>query len=227
MIDLQVTKQEEAILLGNFLGDGHIQKRGNSYRTKIQHGLKQQDYVYWKFNKLKRLCFDSTFPKEKKTNQDIMYLFFFLKSGDYLKNYHKLFYKEYVWNPSNKERSLHNVKEKIRYKKTITTELIDFLPKDPLLLAVWFMDDGHLRTDSFSGKLGTYAFSKEEHHLLQDYIDSAFNIKTNIVLASRLKNQYYLSIPKKKGNFSSFVDLIKPTIQEIPCMHYKIDDSKK
>lgn len=223
-IEVKLTKEEEAILLGNLLGDGHIQKRNNSYRTKIQHCIKQEDYVRWKYIKLKRLCFDYTFPK--KTKQNSINYYFFLKSGLYLKKYHDLFYQEYSWKSSNKEELTKNNKVKIRYKKTITKELIDFLPKDPLILAVWFMDDGHCRTDSFSGKLGTYAFSKDEQLILQDYLYSMFNIKTNIVLASRLKNQYYLSISGKNKNFENFVDLIKPFIDEVPSMSYKIKNPK-
>lgn len=225
-IEVKLTKDEEAILLGNLLGDGHIQKRNTSYRTKIQHCIKQEDYVWWKYKKLKRLCFDYTYPKKTKTKQNSINYYFFLKSGFYLKKYHDLFYQEYSWKPLNKEELTKKNKVKIRYKKTITKELIDFLPKDPLILAVWFMDDGHCRTDSFSGKLGTYAFSKDEQLLLQDYIYSMFNIKTNIVLASRLKSQYYLSISGKNKNFENFVDLIKPFVDEVPSMSYKIKNPK-
>lgn len=221
-----LTQLEEAIFLGTLLGDGHIQKRKNSYRTKIQHCLKQADYVYWKYNQFKRLSHDHTYPKQLKTKDGSGSYYFFLKSGLYLKKYHDLFYKSYIWQSLNNFEP-KSLKAKVRYKKTISEELIQFLPDNRLLLAVWFMDDGHIRTNAFSGKLGTYAFSKQEHFLLQDYVFSTFGIKTNIVLASRLKSQYYLTIPGKNKNFERFVDLIKPVVEEIPSMQYKIRNPKK
>lgn len=228
---INLSSQEEAILLGTLLGDGHIRKRKTSYQTKIQHCLKQEDYVWWKYEKLKSCCFDHTRPTQILTKQNGIHFTFYLKSGFYLKKYHDLFYQPYVWQSLSQEELANSClatkdekkkKPKIRYKKTITKALIDFLPKNPLILAVWFMDDGHCRTNAFSGKLGTYAFSKDEQMLLQHYIFSTFDIKTNIVLASRLKNQYYLSIPAKKKNFEKFVALIKSTVSEIPSMEYKI-----
>jgi len=226
MINLTLTKSEQAVLLGTLLGDGHLQKRNNSYRLKIQHCFKNKDYVWWKYNALKRLCHENTLPKLVKS-QTNDYYYFFLKSGSYLEIYHHLFYKPYLWQPSSSDK---NVKEndrqpKIRYRKSITQELIRFLPCDPLILAVWFMDDGHCRTDSFSGKLGTYAFLKEEQWLLQEYI-SKFTIKTNIVLQNRIKKQYYLTITGRNKNFDRFVDIIKPFVQEIPSMIYKIRNLK-
>jgi hypothetical protein len=228
-----LSSDEEAIFLGNLLGDGHIRKRNTSYQTKIQHCLKQEDYVWWKYEKLKSCCFDNTRPTKIITKQKTIHFTFCLKSGLYLKKYHDLFYQPYVWEPLSQKgwddsclcfdlKDKETTKPKIRYKKTITNALIDFLPKNPLILAVWFMDDGHCRTNAFSGKLGTYAFSKDEQMLLQHYIFTTFHIKTTLVLASRLKNQYYLSIPAKNKNFEKFVELIKSTVNEIPSMKYKI-----
>lgn len=70
MTEILLTKMEEAILLGTLLGDGNIQKRGNSYRSKIQHCEKNKDYVFWKYYRLKRLCSSSMKPKffQTKTN---------------------------------------------------------------------------------------------------------------------------------------------------------------
>jgi hypothetical protein len=84
------------------------------------------------------------------------------------------------------------------------------------------MDDGSQRSDCFAGRLATQSFSKEEHFLLQDYLLSSFNIKTNIVLHKAIDKSYYLSITAKHNNFSNFIDLITPFVKQVPCMHYKI-----
>lgn len=215
--NLFFNKTEEAIWFGHLLGDGHIQKRGQSYRTKIEHCYAQLDYVKWKYDKLKKFALNS--PKSIISKHDFKSSFFYLKSGAYLKKYHDLFYQPYIW---KSKKEIITTKEKIRYRKTVTEKLIQHLPNDPLLLAVWFMDDGSRRSDCFAGRLATQSFSKEEQHLLQDYLLSSFSIKTNIVLHKAITKSYYLSIPGKNKNFSNFIDLIKPFVEEVSCMHYKI-----
>ena len=214
----QFNKKEEAIFMGHLLGDGHVQKRGEqSYRTRIQHTEKQLGYVEWKYKQLERFAYGK--PKRVISKQGWTNYTFYLESGLYLKKYHDLFYEPYIW--SSKEKT-SNEKPKIRYRKTITETLIRHLPKDPSFLAVWFLDDGSRRSDCFSGKLATQAFSKKEHFLLQDYLATTFSIKTAIVLHDAVKKSYYLTIPAKNNNFSNFVDLVKPVIDQIPCMQYKI-----
>nr|YP_009367550.1 putative LAGLIDADG homing endonuclease [Pseudoneochloris marina]ARK14538.1 putative LAGLIDADG homing endonuclease [Pseudoneochloris marina] len=226
MCDLLLTQFEEAVFLGHLLGDGHIQKRGQSFRSKISHSIKQKEYVEWKYEKLKRLCDQNHPPKlviNKKANEQNY--FFYLQSGKYLKKYHDLFYQPYLWTSSVEDKTA-NVVQKIKYRKTITPALIEALPSDPLLLAVWFLDDGSSRKDVFSGKLATQGFSKEEQFLLQMYLLKNFGIKTQLVLNSRQKKQYYLSIPSKGSHFSNFVKLISPFVNQIESMKYKISNPR-
>ncbi len=52
-----LTPNENAVIAGTLLGDAHLQKRtATTYRLKIVHSTAQADYVWWKYNKLKRLC---------------------------------------------------------------------------------------------------------------------------------------------------------------------------
>ena len=216
--ELNFNKKEEAVFLGHLLGDGHIQKRGlHSYRTKIEHCYDQLSYVKWKYDQLKRFTYKQ--PKKVRSKHGFESSLFYLKSGTYLKKYHDLFYEPYIW-VSKTEPKIN--KTKIRYCKKISEQLIHALPNDPLLLAVWFMDDGNRRSDCFSGRFATQGFSKEEHHLLQEYLYSNFSIKTSIVLHNAIKKSYSLVIPSKKNNFLHFIDLIQPIVEQVPCMAHKI-----
>lgn len=225
MTHLKLTSIEEAILLGTLLGDGHIQKRGNSFRSKICHCEKHKQYVDWKYKHLKRLCDNNHEPKTVYDKNNFASYFFYLQSGTYLEPYHTLFYHPYVWT-SKKDSHKNAKKPKIKYKKKITQTLIENLPNDALLLAVWFLDDGSCRTNVFSGRIATQGFSKDEQFLLQQYLLQGFGIKTQVVLHNRLKQQYYLSIPGKNNNFANFVDLVKPTVNSIDCMKYKIKNPR-
>ena len=236
---LKLTAKEEAVFIGNLLGDGHVQKRGNSYRTQISHSDKQKEYLFWKYEQLKRVCTNHkpklvTQTRTTKTVEERSYLFY-LDSGSYLKKYHDLFYQPYIWKPNTKsiEWAPTNFKndqlkegEKIRYKKVITQTLIELLDNNPLILAVWFLDNGSCPDEAFSGRLATQGFSKEEHHLLREYLKTTFDINTQIVLHSRVKQQYILSIPAKNNQFSNFVDIIKPIVDEVPTMAYKIKNPR-
>ena len=44
------------------------------------------------------------------------------------------------------------------YRKTFNQSLINALPLDPLVLAVWYLDDGQRTQNAFSGKLATQGF---------------------------------------------------------------------
>lgn len=81
---VQLDKTEEAIFFGHLLGDGHIQKRGQSYRTKIEHCLEQSDYVDWKYNRLRRHAYSC--PKTVCSKHGLTSVLFYLNSGTYLKN---------------------------------------------------------------------------------------------------------------------------------------------
>lgn len=215
-----LTLEEEAILLGCLLGDGHIEKRGNSYRFKIRHCVKHKEYIEYKFKKLKRFCFQQ--PKEisnGKKEKNYLAVYFNSKSGRFLEKYHKLFYKE-------KKLST----QRLKYEKSISLELINFLPKNPLLLAIWFLDDGHCRTDCQGGRIATDCFTKQEVIHLKNYLWKNYKIQTTIVnfkTNNKKKTCHYLSILGKNQNFERFINLIKPIVDNIPCMTYKIKKLNK
>ena len=64
----------------------------------------------------------------------------------YLKEIHDLLYKKL---PNG------------RYRKTITKETIEHLPVDPLVIAVWYMDDGSIRNDCYVGPLAERSSTRE------------------------------------------------------------------
>lgn len=203
----EMNDEDKALLEGILLGDGHIQKRIESYRYKIAQGVDQKEYLYWKYNRLKKFCTRTQGPKLYEDQK--MYRFD-LDSGIYLKELYHRFYK---------------IQPEGNYKKVITQELIDSLSVNPILLAALFMDDGSIRNDVYSGKLATQGFSKEENQLLCDFMQSKHGIDCHVVTHIEIKNQYYTTIPV--AGFPTLVSLIEPFVREIPDMCYKITRSNK
>lgn len=200
---------ERAILLGSLLGDSTIQKRDGSYRYRIAHSEKQINYVHWLYSKLERLC-EGMKPPTKRLEDDHPTVEFYLKSGLYLKEMFNLFYKKVPSVTVNGEEM---------FVKTITPELIDKLPMNPILLAVWYMDDGSKRDGCDGCNLATQSFTRDENLLLANYLKK-WNLECHVNLHSRVKNQYYLYISAK--SFPRFREIIGPTVNEIPDMTYKI-----
>lgn len=143
--------------------------------------------------------------------------YFSTQSEPILLKYHDLFYTA-VKVPKLK-------KIQFKYRKSIKVQLLDFL-KDPLSLAIWWLDDGNIRTDCFAGRLATQCYTLEEHKILQELLFQNFQISSNIVQHSAKKKQYYLYISNKNNNLSTFLNCMAPYINPIPSMKYKISKKK-
>lgn len=193
------TTTEHSIILGTLLGDGFLQKRAQKARLRISHSLKQKEYVDWKYQKLLRLCQRTSPPVTKAVRLGYTYSFS-TQSERILLKYHSLFY------------STNGI-------KTITSYLFNYV-KDPLSLAIWWLDGGNACTDCNAGRLATQAFTLEEQKILQQLLFQNFNIETNIV--SR-RDQYFLYIPSKI--FPKLVNIIKHDVEPIITMHYKLGKS--
>src|SRR3990167_5439054 len=124
----KLTREQKSIIVGNLLGDGHLetQTKGKTYRLKIEHSISQKAYVDWQYQKLANLV--GTPPRVNlksltgKVSQN--YKFDTLSSSS-LRFFGQSFYQD--------------GKKKIpRIIKKLLT---------PLALAVWFMDDGSIKSN--------------------------------------------------------------------------------
>ena len=198
---MELTSTEHSIILGTLLGDGFLQKRAQKARLRICHSSKQKQYVDWKYQQLIRLCRRTSPPKKKIVQFGSTYSFS-TQSERILLKYHSLFYSTNGF-------------------KKIEPFLINSI-KDPLSLAVWWLDDGNARSDCNAGRLATHAFNLKEQKILQQLLVQNFQIQTNIVKHStrKTKKQYYLYIPS--SYFCKFINIIQTYVQPIPTMHYKL-----
>jgi len=202
---LKLTKEEKAVLIGGILGDEIIVKRGDSYRSRVQHSSRQAEYVHWKYSKLKGKCTRTQPPTNYSNRGRYEVIEFYTDSGTYLKEIYDLLYK---------------ILPNGRYKRTITKETIEQLPVDPLIVAVWFMDDGSIRNDCYAGKISTQGFTYEENELLCDYLRK-FNIDCHVVKHTEVSHQWYITIPAH--TFGQLISTIEPFVREVPSMIYKLN----
>lgn len=204
-----ITNEERAVLIGGLLGDEILPRRDGSYRYRVQHSDKQTEYVNWKRKKLSNLCKNTQPPQKRlKKNTPHSVVEFYTDSGVYLKEIHELLYR----------------KENSRYRKTITPEVIDKLPVDPLVVAVWYLDDGSIRNDCYAGKIASQGFTKEENELLCEYLKK-FGIDCHVVKHTEASGQWYITIPAHA--FGNLVKVIEPIVREVPSMEYKLNELRR
>lgn len=114
-----LSEQQNDILLGLILGDGHLEFNGyKGTRLQVKQAEKHKDYVFWLYEQFKQ--FVKTPPQQRKdTNQ----WYFGTRFYEDLEEIRKNFYRK---------------------RTKIIPDNIEKLFKSPITLAVWFMDDGRL-----------------------------------------------------------------------------------
>ena len=187
-----LTQIQRSIIIGSLLGDGYLRivpGRSNAL-LEINHSYSQKEYVDWKFKMLESLCRSA--PKMRKSNGGrVAYRFSTRQSGE-LTEIYKLFYEG-------------------RTKKIPSHTTLD-----PIMLAVWFMDDGSMCRES-DVYLNTQQFSDEDQirckNMLERIgIESAVN-----------KDKMYSRLRFKKSSLPRLRNLISAHV--IPSMAYKLSYS--
>lgn len=138
-LELRLSKRQREILVGCILGDAYIASLG---KVRIEHSVKQREYVDWKHEELHSLCYlggprTITHTLLTQPGKEYKAIFFLLRQ--YFRPWRAIFYRG---------------REKI---------FPENLKLSPLSLAVWYMDDGCwtgkkcvISTESFKGKYGTF-----------------------------------------------------------------------
>lgn len=192
-----LTNRQEQILIGTILGDGHLELNGNNVRLRIDHSPEQKDYLFWKHSELKDLC-----PSKPRV----------------VRNWHSKREKVYErWHFSTLSLPVLNKFRETFYpsKKKIIPANIEQILKDPLSLAVWFMDDGYKRNDCNAFRLNTDCYSFKEQGLLQSCLKENFRIDSSLHKKGDHWNVY---IPGHQSE--RFRQVIDPFI--LSSMRYKL-----
>lgn len=194
---IKLADEQREILVGLMLGDGHLetQNKGRTFRLKVEHAISQQAYVEWLYVKFKNLTVTGPQIKEQMVKNVMRQKFWFnTLSASTFRFYGQLFY--------------------INRKKVIPKTISKLVT--PLSLAVWFMDDGSLKSTEHKARiLNTHCFSELDLKRLQDMFLKKFHIETTLRKQKEGKQIY---IPS--GEVEKFITLIEPFI--IPSMEYKI-----
>jgi recombination protein RecA len=156
---MNLTKRQTALLIGTILGDAFLQKTGkHNARLRFEHSAAQKEYIVWKASVFGRLF--SSKPKylerkHPKTGAVYKYYRHQSESTPIFGEWHKVFYV--------------NGGKKI--PKNIETLL-----KNPLSLAVWYMDDGYYYAKDRNSYIYLGRVTRNEAEKAAQAISNNFNI---------------------------------------------------
>ena len=191
---------QRSILVGTLLGDGHLETQdgGKTYRLKIEHQLSQKDYLEWICDQFKEWVPGGIRERIKKNGYK--YVLFDTYSHGAFRFYAQQFY-------------LNGTK--------IIPKLINKL-LDPMVLAVWFMDDGSWKSDKHKTYIiHTLGYSKKDLGSVQKVLQKKFGIETSL---HQQKEKYWrLYIKSESANL--FKELIEPYTSQIPSMQKKMGNT--
>ena len=179
------------------LGDGHIESfyRPEIARLKVAYRAAHQEYVYWLYKEFKEWALTKPRIREVKGFGKIYEVCEFSTVS------HKDF--AVIW------RKWYRNKKKIIPKN-------EAYKLTPLGLAIWFMDDGSIKSKRHKSLfLNTQGFSSREVTLLQNVLETNFGIRS-----STRKDKNGLQIYISKENAVRFKEIIDPYVLDL--MRYKL-----
>jgi len=189
LINVDLTQIQKEVLIGSLLGDGHLSLDSKYPRLKIDRQALDKPYLDWEYNIFKNLCLSSVkeFDRyDKRYNKYYGQVSFRTRAVPaFLDFYNK-------WYPNN--------------KRTVPFDL----ELSPLILAVWFADDGSIRNESrnnLSIKFSTDSFGEEKTNFLAKKLESRYNSIFHVYKKYKDKDQYFIK--------ASTANSTRPLIKDI------------
>lgn len=206
-IKKKLSKEQKSLLIGLLIGDGTI---SSNFVFKLSHSVEQREYLEWKVKLLDKFQIKNNGIKE------------YISTCGY--NIGKgVLYSQMSVIPTIKalRRTVYIP------KKTITRKLLNWLT--PLEIAIWYMDDGHINVNTSKQrssiqhtiKIATCVDESTVEVIIQYFLD-VWNIKFRKFPEG--KNTFSIASSSEE-DYSKFVNLIKPFVEQVPSMLYKIRDN--
>ncbi len=186
-----LTSIQKEILVGSMLGDGTLRKQGTRTNAlfEVNHSFLYRKYVDWKWRHFKKYV--KTAPKSRHGNGNRIAYRFTTQSLPFFTEYYDKYYS--------------NGKKFIAPDITLT----------PLILSVWFMDDGSKSRNTYY--LNTQQFSIEDQNCLMSILDRDLKIKSSLN-----RDKIYWRIRIRTESADRFKKIVAPYL--LPCFRYKIDN---
>ena len=198
---MQLSFEQEQILLGAILGDACVERNGKNCRVKFDQSLAQEQYLLWKYNKLSGFSTKVRTSKvfDSRTQKHYSHALFDTKSLGVFNHFYELFY--------------------VAGRKVVPNNIVEVFTS-PIALATWFLDDGAKRTDCNALRIHTNCYPRAEQALLLEMLQVNFRIQARL---HKVKlEEFVIYIPSSEA--LKCCEIIRPVIDEIPSMRCKLID---
>lgn len=193
---------QKSVLVGTLLGDANLRiLKSNSFLT-VEHSDLQKDYVFWKYSIFKDWVL--TPPRKKvriyckDTSRKLISWGFQTLSHQIFTEFYKKFYP--------------------RGKKIAPKELSLWI--NPLVLAVWLMDDGSRKTYGKGVFLHTQNFSLADQSFLIKVLKNRFGLEASLSSHGWWKGRHLYRLYINAKSFPKLKSIVFPYI--LPMFAYKI-----
>lgn len=204
-IQKSLSKEQKRLLIALLLGDGTI---SSNYVFKLSHSLDQREYLEWKVSLLDKLGIRNNGIKE------------YTSSCGYNKGRGVIY----------SQISLHSTIKALRRsvyipRKTFTRNLLNWL--DEQGLAIWYMDDGFININESEQRKGSIqrniristCVDESTCNMIIQYFKERWNVEFRPYVE---KSKLFSIATKTNEDSDKFIKLIKPYIEQVPSLLYKI-----
>ena len=184
-----LTQTQRSIIIGSLLGDGYLRivPGRKEALLEINHSYSQKEYVDWKYKMLENIC--KSAPKMRRGNGSRVAYRFTTRQNSELSELFRKFYRN--------------------NKKVIPEDI----KLDPIMLAVWYMDDGSFCRAS-DVYLNTQQFNANDQNRCQEMLRKIG------IESMQNRDKEYKRLRFKKSDLEKLWNIITPYI--IPSMTYKL-----
>lgn len=203
----KISKEKKSLLIAMLLGDGTI---SSNYVFKLSHSEEQREFLEWKVKLLQDAGFKVNGIKE------------YISKCGYNEG-KKVLYSQLSINPTIKalRRTVYIP------KKTFNRRLLNWL--DELGVAIWYMDDGCININTSKQRATVQHTIKIATCVSEDIVEMIINYfleRWNIKFRKFPEGKRTFSIASSsEEDFQKFVSIVKPYIQQVPSLLYKIRDN--
>ncbi len=201
-----MTERERNIAVGCILGDGFLQATGKrNARLRLEHSIRQKEYIYWKWAELKRYMQDQ--PKR-------------------LMRYNPFWKKRYTYDRCQSHSSPQFGELRAMFytdhRKRIPPEIGIWLSQ-PLTLAVWYMDDGYYYARDRTAYLYLSHLDQTDIRRIQDALAAAYDLHPKLERKSRKNGAMNLKFSAAETR--KLINIVAPHV--VKSMRYKIGEEPR
>jgi len=193
-----LNNEQQEIIVGLLLGDGHLETRNNgrSYRLKVEHSNEQLDYTEWLFQVFRGLCEQTQLYRRVRKDGRIS-IGFTTRAIKCFCFYGQQFY--------------------VAKKKRIPPQIHKLMSRQSV--AIWFMDDGSRKSRKHKTyNIHTLGYTKSDLEFIKEKMLQVLNIEVS--LHAQRKNTWRLYVGASSAE--QFTQMIKPFVEKFPSMQKKL-----